>query len=90
MRIDAITLSTAIYGAAGDTSIDILKDKSTIEKGLPRAMILNDNVIDYVHWDDPNELVDRMQLLEASRHNAHDNEMLLIIEELREASIIIN
>jgi len=56
-------------------------------------MTLNDNVIDYVHWDDSNELVDRLRLLEASRqasHNAHDNEMLSIIEELREAGIIIN
>jgi len=37
----------------------LLKDEP-IEKGLPRAMTLNDNAIDYVHWDDPNELVDRM------------------------------
>jgi len=29
-------------------------------KGLPRAMTLNDNAIDYVHWDDPKELVDRL------------------------------
>jgi len=71
----------------------LLKGESTIGKGLPHAMTLNDNAIDYVHWDDPNELVDRMRLLEASRqagHNAHDNEMLSIIEELREAGIIIN
>jgi len=62
-------------------------------KGLPRAMTLNDNAIDYVHWDDSNELVDRLRLLEALRqtgHNAHDNEMLSIIEELREAGIINN
>jgi len=47
-----------------------------------------------MHWDDLNELVDHLWLLEASRqnagHNAHDNEMLSIIEELREAGIIIN
>ncbi|XP_077260890.1 uncharacterized protein LOC143896748 [Temnothorax americanus] len=36
-------------------------------KSIPRAMTLNDNKIDYVHWDDPNELVDRLRLLEASR-----------------------
>ncbi|KAG5318527.1 YMD3 protein, partial [Pseudoatta argentina] len=51
-------------------------------------MILNDNAIDYEHWDDPNELVDRLRLLDASHragNNAHDNEMLSIIEELREA-----
>ena len=60
---------------------------------IPCAMTLNDNAINYVHWDDPNELVDRLRLLNASRqagHNAHDNEMLSIIEKLREAGIIIN
>jgi len=35
--------------------------------GLFRAMTLNDSAIDYVHWDDPNELVDRLRLPEASR-----------------------
>jgi hypothetical protein len=64
-------------------------------KGLfaPRAMTLTDNRIDYVHWDDPNELVDRLRLLDASRqagNNAHDNEITSIIEELREAGLIIN
>lgn len=56
-------------------------------------MALNDNKIDYVHWNDPNELVDRLRLLEASRqagNNAHDNEILSIIEELYEAGLIIN
>ncbi|KYN14720.1 hypothetical protein ALC57_13063 [Trachymyrmex cornetzi] len=41
---------------------------------LPRTMTLNDNKIDYIHWDDPNEIVDRLRLLEASRqagHNGH-------------------
>jgi len=45
-------------------------------------LALNDNAIDYVHWDDPNELVDRLRLLETSHqadHNAHDNEILSII-----------
>ncbi|KYN23132.1 hypothetical protein ALC57_04456 [Trachymyrmex cornetzi] len=60
---------------------------------LPRTMTLNDNKIDYIHWDDPNEIVDRLRLLEASRqagYNGHDNEILSIIEELREARLIIN
>ncbi|XP_072761210.1 uncharacterized protein [Anoplolepis gracilipes] len=60
---------------------------------LPRAMTLNDNKIDYVHWNDPNELVDRLRLLDASRragNNAHDNEIMSIIEELREDGLIIN
>lgn len=72
-----------------------LLSKKKIGQGLtaPRRMILNNNSIDYVYWNDPNELVDRLRLLEASRHagnNAHNNEFLSIIEELREAGIIIN
>jgi len=70
----------------------LLKDE-WIGKGLPRVTTLNDNAIDCMHWDDPNKLMDRMRLLEASRqadHNAQNNEMLSIIEELREVGILIN
>jgi len=61
-----------------------IEPKKESGRGLPRAITLNDNVIDDVHWDDPNELVDRLRLLEASRqarHKAHDNDMLSIFEE---------
>ena len=54
--------------------------------------MVNDNKIDFVHWDDPNELVDRLRLLEASRqagNNSHDPEILSIHEELREIGLII-
>jgi len=56
---------------------------------------LNDNKIDYVPivMNDPNEFVNRLRLLEALLqvgHNAHDNEILSIIEELCEAGLIIN
>jgi len=74
-------------------SITPKKQKNKPSKGLPHTMILNDNAIDYVHWDDPNELVDRLLLLDASHragNNAHDNEMLSIIEELRESGLMIN
>jgi len=74
-------------------SIIIKKQKKKSGKKLLHAMILNDNVIDYMHWNDPNELVDHPRLLDASHrmgNNAHDNEMLSIIEELREAGFIIN
>jgi len=60
---------------------------------VPSAMRVTGNRIDYVHWDDPNELVDRLRLLDSSRragNNAHDNEILSILEELREAGLIIN
>jgi len=36
-------------------------------------MTLNDNAIDYVHWDDPNVLVNRMRLLKASRQASHND-----------------
>lgn len=45
----------------------------------------------YKYWDDPNELVDRLRLLVASQsagHTGHNNEIIGIIEELREAKII--
>jgi hypothetical protein len=46
---------------------------------------------DLVHWDDPNELVDRLKLLVASAetgNTSHSNEILNIVEELREAGYI--
>lgn len=46
---------------------------------------------DLVYWDDPNELIERLKLLIASRdagNNNLDNEIISIIEELREAKII--
>lgn len=49
------------------------------------------NKIDYIYWDDPNELVDRLRLLWLSRQAGNsgvDNEIDSIIEELRESGII--
>jgi len=45
----------------------------------------------YKYWDDPNELIERLRLLLASEsagNTNHKNEMISIIEELREANII--
>jgi len=80
------------YVIAPLMSITLKKQKNKSGKRLPHAMILNDNAIDYVHWDDPNELMN-LRLFDASHragNNAHDNEILSIIEELREAGLIIN
>lgn len=55
-------------------------------------MITNSNRVDFSYWDDPNELVDRLRLLIASSsagHTGHNNEIISIIEELREAQIIV-
>lgn len=46
---------------------------------------------DYVYWDNPNELIDRLRLLIASQNagnNGHQNEIIAILEELVEANII--
>lgn len=54
--------------------------------------LLTDTKIDYKYWDDINELVDRLKLLFASQaagHNGHNNEIIAIIEELKEANVII-
>lgn len=52
---------------------------------------VTDNKIDYIHWNDPNELVDRLALLIASEragNNSHRSEIASIEEELREGDYI--
>lgn len=47
--------------------------------------------VQYRWWDSPKELVDRLRLLWASRqagNNSHHNEIVAILEELREAGVI--
>lgn len=57
-------------------------------KGLKTKTLTNEVP---VYWDDPNELCDRLRLLVASAeagNTSHKNEMLSIVEELREAGYI--
>lgn len=61
--------------------------------GLPKYMVAKypKKSVDYIHYDDVNELVERLQLLMASKaagNDSHSNEILSIIEELREEGII--
>lgn len=61
-------------------------------EGLPSMKKVKRD-ISYVYWDDPNELVERLKLLLASRDAGNtglDNEIISIIEELREAGLINN
>lgn len=47
--------------------------------------------VDFVYWDDPNELVERLKLLLASRDAGNTgvgNEIISIIEELRESGVL--
>lgn len=44
-----------------------------------------------LYWDDPNELVERLKLLIASKDAGNtglDNEIISVVEELRESGII--
>lgn len=64
-----------------------------IGKGLPKYMVAKypKKSVDYIHYNDVNELVERLQLLMASKaagNDSHSNEILSIIEELREEGII--
>ncbi|KAF2885806.1 hypothetical protein ILUMI_20367, partial [Ignelater luminosus] len=52
---------------------------------------VNNKLVDFVYWDNPNELVNRLRLLNASQaagHNNHTNEIVSIIEELKECDKI--
>lgn len=58
--------------------------------GLPIMKKLNKHV-DYVYWDDPNELVERLKLLLASSDAGNtgvNNEIISVIEELRECGVL--
>ena len=60
---------------------------------LPRFKVARryPSLTNYVYWDDPNELVDRLRLLIAEKsagNNAHINEIHSIIEELKEGGYI--
>lgn len=70
----------------------IIKQRPQIKyKVVNRRGTANGSGINYTYWDDPNELVDRLRLLvssQAAGHTGHDNEIISIVEELREAKII--
>lgn len=66
----------------------LLKSGSGIDTNF---MTLSNNPTNFTYWDNPNELVDRLKLLVSSSsagHTGHRNEIISIIEELREANII--
>lgn len=73
-----------------------LLKKKTPHKGegmiLGEYKITSDKPVEYVYWNDINELVDRLRLLYASAkagNNAHTNEVASILEELKEEGIIV-
>ncbi|XP_026322221.1 uncharacterized protein LOC113231895 [Hyposmocoma kahamanoa] len=68
---------------------DLVKKLPQLKSGgyLPELKQYKSNT-DYIYWDDPNELIERLKLLIASKsagNNNHENEIVSIIEELKEA-----
>lgn len=61
-------------------------------KKIPiRKTVIPKSKIEYKYWDDVNELCNRLKLLVASKeagHTGHGNEILAILEELKESKII--
>lgn len=54
-------------------------------------IVTTNSAVEYTYWDDPNELVDRLWLLNSSEqagHTGHRNEIISIVNELRDAQII--
>jgi len=54
-------------------------------------MTLQNSNPNYAYWNDVNELVKRLEILEASKgasNTSHNNEICSILEELREERII--
>ncbi len=54
---------------------------------------INNRKLEYVYWDDPNELCERLKLILSAQQNGNtnpelENEIQRIVEELREANII--
>lgn len=88
--------SRGLHNAKSKKLKTIIKPMFSHEgKGFPKIpthkKVPNGNQPDYVYWNTPKELVSRLRLLWASKtagHTGHDNEILSIIEELREEHII--
>jgi hypothetical protein len=102
-KLGSVPMSRARSGTLPTTSAE--KSKASIKtkapssspakskggKGLRTLEVTNKN-IEYVPWNNPNKLVDRLRLLISSQlagNTSHSNEINLIINELREAKIII-
>uniref|UniRef100_A0A8D8T1F1 DUF8207 domain-containing protein n=1 Tax=Cacopsylla melanoneura TaxID=428564 RepID=A0A8D8T1F1_9HEMI len=77
----------------GDKKLSTIKTKQYLggQGGLGLFMNENNKSKDYVYWDNPNELVTRLEILYASKsagHSGHDNEIIALEEELRERNYI--
>jgi hypothetical protein len=66
---------------------------SPLTEGSGFKIARKNDLTEYVYWDDPNELVDRLKLLDAEKaagNNNLDNEIQNILEELQERRYIFH
>lgn len=86
------TIIKPLFSRVNEDNKNLIKQLPKLKLGghLPELKHYKTNT-DYIYWDDSNELIERLKLLIASRsagNNNHDNEIVSIIEELKEAGII--
>ena len=84
-------LNSSIRKGTEPKVVDYLYPLMENKSGRGLFNVVSNAPIDYVHWDNPSELVDRLRLLLALRaagSNSHVNEINSIIKEVREADII--
>lgn len=68
------------------------KPRSATWTGRGNELVVDKKTLRYVYWDNIEELVDRLVLLHASKqagNTSHNNEIISIEEELREAGVIL-
>lgn len=76
-------------GTVGYKWLEIIKPLTSNQGGS--LMTYNEKPIEYIYYDDVNEIIDRLRLLYASKEAGNtsvDNEIQSIIEELHESNII--
>lgn len=79
-----------LRGSKSSKYMKIIKPLFT-SSGAGLIKEVNSKSMEYVYWNTPSELVQRLMLLYASKqagNTSHQNEITSIIEELREAEII--
>lgn len=88
----ASALPATISRSRSLSSSQLIKTRSQSKQGGKLTMMeLNNKKVEYKHFDNYNEIVDRLKLLTASQlagNTGHNNEIVSIIEELREGKII--
>ena len=86
-------LKDRIEERRGDHEITSFHDAFDSFSGGGLQSQYDEKPVRYVYWDDPNELVERLELLVSERSAGHgglSNEIISILEELRRRGIIIN